>query len=297
MKTFVTYLVILFLCSTAWAQLLYEPPVNGWDYYYDPQANDEISTDDYAALDGTWTHSNGSDEWDGSAIGDDTPGGVSLITEGDTTFIRIQDTGDPRDYDYTDPSNRKIYLGHAITADLTGGEEEELLFNGVTLIFRMRVPTSGLLDELYTSGGEGPDPYPSYGDGYLNNYGGKGNVTISQSAPYEAISFNLHVLDSDIDDDATQLLDVDGLNINKTNGTEATGDISYEGTDFSSPSGSANILALDPIKWHEFWVTILPADEGDGTHEVKIWLDGNTQAEVFIVTLSFKNSVGIIPLR
>jgi hypothetical protein len=284
MKFLLPYMVVFISCSVTWAQLMYDPPAGGWDYYYDPQVNDVIDNAPDAALDGNWTHTNGSDEWDGTEIGDGAPGGISLITEGDTTFIRIQDTGDPRDYEFTDPSNRKIYLGHLITADLTGGEEQELLFDGVTLIFRMRIPTTGLIDEIHPPGGSGPDPYPAGGDGYLNNYGGKGNVTISQSTPYQAISFNLHTLDSDIDDDATALLDADGLNINKTNGTEAIGDVSYEGADYSSVNGSANILALNPIQWHEYWITILPAESGDGTHEVKIYLDGNLQAETFIVT-------------
>jgi hypothetical protein len=285
MKRLLTFLVVIILSSLTWAQLMYDPPAGGWDYYYDPQSDDVIENATDASLDGTWTHTNGSDEWDGTEIGDGAPGGVSLITEGDTSFIRIQDTGDPRDYDYTDPSNRKIYLGHLITSDLTGGEELDLLFDGVTLTFRMRVPTSGLLDEINASGGAGPDPYPESGDGYLNNYGGKGNVTISQSTPYEAISFNLHVLDSDMADDMTTLLDVDGLNMNKENGTEASLDVSYQGeASQASISGQDNILVLDPTKWHEFWVTILPANSGDGTHEVKIYLDGNPEPEVFIVT-------------
>ena len=38
--------------------------------------------------------------------------------------IRIQDTGDPRNYGFTDPSNRKLYFGHNITAD--GGSFDRL---------------------------------------------------------------------------------------------------------------------------------------------------------------------------
>ena len=57
------------------------------------------------ALDGFWNHDNGSSEWDGTAPGDPIgaqpgggrPGGVAIFTEGLDTFLRIQDTGDPRD--------------------------------------------------------------------------------------------------------------------------------------------------------------------------------------------------------
>ena len=85
---------------------VYEAPEEGWAYSMDVG---DISS---------WNHNNGSDQWDGSPIGGEfgdgnRPGGVSLLG----TYVRLQDTGDPRDYGYSDSgSNRKIYLGQ----DLSG---------------------------------------------------------------------------------------------------------------------------------------------------------------------------------
>ena len=69
----------------------YQPPEGGWAYSVDVG---DISS---------WNHDNGSDQWDGSAIGDEfgddnRPGGVSLLDG----YIRLQDTGDPRDYGYSE---------------------------------------------------------------------------------------------------------------------------------------------------------------------------------------------------
>ena len=56
-------------------------------------------TSGFTSLDGTWSHDNGGDAWDGSAIGDGSPGGVSVIDG----YLRIQDPGDPRDNGFPDP--------------------------------------------------------------------------------------------------------------------------------------------------------------------------------------------------
>ena len=78
---------------------------------------------DLVSLDGILSHDNGSDQWDGSAIGGEfgdgnRPGGAMIIEEANVNYLRIQDTGDPRDYGYGDPgSNRKVYLGHDLTTD------------------------------------------------------------------------------------------------------------------------------------------------------------------------------------
>ena len=88
---------LLSLCvGVAVGGVEYAEPVGGWTYIYTGDAGDPGA--DFTALDGTWSHSNGSDEWDETEIGSGRPGGVSVITEADTTFVRLQETGDPRDH-------------------------------------------------------------------------------------------------------------------------------------------------------------------------------------------------------
>ncbi|HKS38678.1 MAG TPA: hypothetical protein VJW76_15905, partial [Verrucomicrobiae bacterium] len=107
------------------AALAFPDPPGGWTYIYN---GDQLTVggdgSGFTSLDGTWSHDNGSDAWDGSTVGgtfttggafgvDNSPGGASLFAEGGVAYLRMQDTGDPRDYAYPDPfSNRKIYFGH-----------------------------------------------------------------------------------------------------------------------------------------------------------------------------------------
>src|SRR5438034_11498316 len=56
----------------------YPDPPGGWTYIYN---GDQLTVADdasgFASLDGTWSHNNGSDQWDGSVIGGAfTTGGV-----------------------------------------------------------------------------------------------------------------------------------------------------------------------------------------------------------------------------
>jgi len=128
----------------------YPDPPGGWTYIYN---GDQLTVADdasgFASLDGTWSHNNGSDQWDGSVIGgafttggvfgmDNAPGGANLITENGVSYLRMQDTGDPRDYGYTDPCNRKVYFAHDVEAD---GGGPDIMDTGVTLTFRARIPT------------------------------------------------------------------------------------------------------------------------------------------------------------
>ena len=82
----------------------YQDPDGGWDYGYEGGlAAYAPDGEGFASLDGTWSHDNGSDQWDGSAIGGEfgdgnRPGGAMIIEEANVNYLRIQDTGDPRDY-------------------------------------------------------------------------------------------------------------------------------------------------------------------------------------------------------
>jgi hypothetical protein len=177
------------------------------------------------ALDGTWTHDNGSDAFKGDEIGgvldpvnnpDNAPGGANLLTEGNAKYLRVQDCGDPRDYDgdltvWDDPSNRKIYFGHLLSQELPDEENVAILDTGVTLTFRARIPTpakaGGPLDPLHRDGqnaaGDYPNngvvPYPEGGDGYLTSDGAKGNFVIRQAGdgspehPAGAVALSLTV--------------------------------------------------------------------------------------------------------
>jgi hypothetical protein len=206
----------------------YNAPEGGWSY--------SLNTSDISS----WNHNNGSDQWDGSAIGgvfgdDNRPGGVSLLDG----YVRLQDTGDPRDYGYSDSgSNRKIYLGQSISDK---GGSDTILNDGATIHFIARIPTDGPLDPLHVDGGGGVEDYPAGGDGYENHDGGKGNIGIKQGAGGN-ISFSLN--------EAGKVI------------------ITEDGTEFE----------LSTTEWHEFWVTIEKSDGGhtvsvylDGSTEANVF--------------------------
>ena len=227
------------------------------------------------SLDGTWNHENGSDQWDGTGIGDPNgrPGGVSVLTEDNTTFLRLQDPGDPRDYDMGDPgSNRKIYFGHSITTDI--GADADRILDGVTVMFRARVATTTPLDDSHPDGGGEITPWPAGGDGYVIHDGGKGNISIRQSDGDMVISFALALASDD------EELPASGLVMNKLNGPVPGGDVDIQGDE----PGTLNILELDPTQWHDYRIDISPDSTGTGTHLVQIYLDGSSASNDFIVT-------------
>ena len=133
-RSFISLLVVFasfFLATkTSFAQGgAYGAPPGGWMYGYEANAGEDAAGADgsgFTSLDGTWSHDNGSDEWDGSKLGaDGKPGGAEII---DGSYLRIQDTGDPRDHGFSpDPSNRKVYFGHNLSAD---GASDTLLDDG-----------------------------------------------------------------------------------------------------------------------------------------------------------------------
>jgi hypothetical protein len=264
------------LTSTAHAGVFYGEPPGGWTYIYTGDAAAPGSGTGFDALDGLWSQDNGSDAWDGSIIGGtldltNKPGGVMSIDG----YLRMQDCGDPRDYPefggQVDPSNRKYYFGKDISAN---GASTNVLDEGVTLGFRMRVPTSGPLDPLYPDGGTVSQPYPAQGDGYYLHDGGKSGVGLKQ-ANGGIISFSLmNAFDT--------TLAGPGLTMNHlVAGAAASGAVDF--TDANATR--TNVLALaDPTEWHEFWVTIIGDTNSGGTHRVEVYVDGATTAEIFHVT-------------
>ena len=297
------------LCSLptgpALAGVLYTDP--GWDLVYEG-ADDAFGANDRDALDGNWRHDQ-SDKWDGSAPGDtgspptgNAPGGVVALTEGSTTYLRIQDTGNPAlaqpdgagglTTPWTDAapglgSNRRFYFGHDIETEHPGATS--VLANGITLSFRARIASTGVLDPVYPDyqdpEGEVPDlqqitPWPAGGKGYNVKDDGKGMFTVQQDGA-DAIGFAL-------------ALDVDtpagigsGLVMNNR------GNAFLPGTDRATPS-VANLVPLTDaqlLDWHEFWITVQASGGSDlfgrDTFLVTVYRDGSFAPQTFEVMDSF----------
>jgi hypothetical protein len=96
-------------------------------------------------LDG-WDHDNSIDKWDGSAPGAGNPGGVVALTEDDVTYLRVQDTGDPRDYGDTTPTGKTNY-------SLYLTQPTDFALDGAIIEFRARIATDGTLDAWRKDGG------------------------------------------------------------------------------------------------------------------------------------------------
>lgn len=218
-------------------------------------------TTGFTSLDGTWSHDNGGDEWDGSAIGEGSPGGVSVIDG----YLRIQDTGDPRDFGFTDPgSNRKITFAHDLGPD---GASDTFLNDGATFFFRARLATDGPLDQLYPGGGAISD-FPAYGDGYLIHNEGKGNLIIRQNSVGQ-MGFAL----TTVEENGV----ASGLMLSFLNGSETGTEVDF------GEGGIMNLIPLDPTVWHDFWITIQADNSGVGTHKIDVYVDGGP-AQTFSVT-------------
>lgn len=285
--------LVILSCCAAWAGVAYPEPEGGWTYLFQgDQGTAALPGAGAASLDGTWSHDNPSDEWDRTMIGGDLgetnrPGGAMIITEASTNYLRIQDTGDPRDYDvnfeFGDPgSNRRIFFIHDLDTNAAPAQLDE----GLTLSFRARIPTLGTLDPLYRDSlqAEGPQPYPTDGDGYVISDSGRGNFVVKQELGGE-IGFALTV-SNDVAQTDGPAAGFQGLTMNSLNGAFASDDVDFgEGSD-------TNRLALDPTQWHEFWVVITADPAQVGTHRVIIYKDGETNASIFKVTAGMADDQG-----
>ncbi len=229
-------------------------------YTYNGDAAVAGPANDNDSLDGTWDHNNGSDAWDGSAIGEASPGGASALVEDGVTFLRIQDTGDPRDYGMPDPSNRKVYLTHTTGIGL----------DGVRLEVRARIATSAPLDDQHPDGGAGIAPWPAEGIGYYINFDGKGMFGIAE-AGLGIISFSLAQAGE------IQGLETDALVMNNLVGATPSGDV-----DTGAAATAVNTMPVDDATlWNTFVIDI--AAGGAGTHIVTVSANGG-QAQPFDVT-------------
>jgi len=215
------------------------------------------------ALDDTWNHDNGSDQWDGTGPGEGNPGGAAALIEDGVTFLRIQDIGDPRDLGISEPSNRKVYLQRPMDISLDGARLE----------FRIRIATSAPLDNQVTG-----EPWPAEGIGYHIRDNGKGMIGIGEAgeAGVGIISFSLaHPGEAGFEDVAT-----DVLVMNNLVGTEASGDVD---TGDAAAAVAMNMIAVDDAtQWNTFTIDISAG--GAGTHIVTVSVNGGP-AESFEVTI------------
>jgi hypothetical protein len=253
------------------APLAYREPLGGWAYVFTADsAAGQPRTSNTFALDGTWRHSNGSDEWfgDGRGAGNGPAGGVSanngIVTIEDAVMSTSGTT-----------NNRKIYLTHDVRQNGVTGNG--WLDAGVTLSFRTRLTPPDGLNEISL-----PNGWGIFSDG-------KGNFGVRQSSPSAVISFSLVQATEDFQPSGTpttMLFPSAGLLMNKLNG-----DVPGTAVDANETGGTTNLLALDPTVFHEFWITIQTNDAtaGNGTHTVRIYIDGNTNPAVFNVTAGTGN--------
>lgn len=148
-----------------------------------------------------------------------------------------------------------------------------MLDDGVTLSFRARISMIGTLDNAYPDDGTGPLPWAAGGDGTVITDSGKGMVGIRQGNG-GMISFSMA-----LPTDTTETGPNGGLVMNQLNGSSISGDID------TGDGGTPNFQALDdPTQFHEFWV-VIKGIQGDRTHSVRIWMDGDEDNQsVFAVT-------------
>jgi hypothetical protein len=334
----------------------YLPPPGGWRYTYEGTFNsgvmdgpagtgDDRFVGDFGpagfgnhervqALDGRWTHDQGS-TWDGTAPGDPlsnpsvpsnplgsltgrqgtSPGGAGAFTDGNVNYIRIQDAGNPEIHGWVqnnldDPAgpddpintNRRVYFGHALDDDGAVSDELVLSNTGVTLSFRVRIPNSGPLDNIYsaldTDGTPGPDVIPwlqdaPHGRGAIMT-NGRGIINVAQNNPTDnndtMVGFAL-VTSNDVaelkESGSTGSLaagnDSGGLIMNNL-----VGDAPSNSIDSESP-GTLNKLDIpdtDLNQWNEFWITMANNQSLPGNIEVKVYRNGSTTPSTFQVTLA-----------
>jgi hypothetical protein len=273
--------------SSARAGVSFADPAGDWTYIY---TGDQCLTPFAACLDGTWNNNDaaagGSDAWDGSAPGQmgaagaaPAPGGAGIFQDGDTSFLRIQECGDPRSAPgggWADPGNRKITFTHDISKEVAN--PTTIVDDGVTLSFRARIPTTPPLDPLYPANG-GPSPWVTAG--YNIHDDGYGAFCVKQGRTgLGIVSFSL-AMDGDEGD-----ISGNGLTMNKRVGTAISANV-----DSYDAGGTENTLTgFDPTKWHEFWIQIVKDTSGGGTHKVTVWMDGDVaNPKIFHVTAGTKH--------
>ncbi|MEM9659297.1 MAG: hypothetical protein AAF961_13140, partial [Planctomycetota bacterium] len=139
-----------------------------------------------------------------------------------------------------------------------------VLDDGVTLSFRARIASGGVLDEFHPAGENTTAPWPAGGDGGVINSNGKGMIGIRQASG-GVVSFDL-ALPTDTDETGPN----GGLVMNQGGGGVNNGD-----------NGVANFVPLDdPTEFHEFYAIITGVDSEAGSHRLRLWVDGDVDNQL-----------------
>lgn len=281
-----------------------------------------------------------SSQWEGSAPGDalggvptgtpplapPAPGGVETYTDSGTSYLRIQDPGQPAGYGWVDKgvqgfpggarqegNNRKIQFHHPLAHD-DPNVDSAVLDNGITIAFRARIATAatGPVDNIFpeTCGAcnlGDTEPWPDDGIGYGVVNDGRGMIHLTQSGPnFGQMSFSLldtNAITENIvaGDPNAATLTRTGLVMNNRANSAVSNDVDTNMADPDPNTGTLNIVEIpnDPntgasmlTDWHEFWITIqtAPFPDGDNTHEVNVYHDGEMDTpETFQIVLSSEN--------
>ncbi len=176
---------------------------------------------------------------------------------------------------------------------------------GITISFRARVPNSGPLDEIYTTDDQGvptvlpwfDGPEDTVGRGYPIHDEGRGQFGVVQNDAGvfgfdqdSAVAFSLMT-----SDDVAEVCAF-GANSSLCASPEQRGGLIMNNRVGSTPTadidtfdeGTLNLLEIDDEgldDWREFWITI-EGENGPGTHEVNVYLDGEETPTTFHVTAS-----------
>ena len=316
-----------------------------WEWQYGVNDVSEFDSE-INALDGTFLHNQG-DKWDGSAPGDPlsdptvsaspavsltgrqgtSPGGAGVFSEGDVSYVRVQDAGNPEPHGWiqglSDPAlipypadspddpintNRRVYFGHDMTQDVPEGESlDELVMTntGITISFRMRIPDSGPLDDVYLEvDGDDPDTDPDVIPWFQDSpngrgtpmTNGRGTINVAQNDPTNVdtqVGFSL-VTSTDITGFCAENTGSlctgtgsGGLIMNNLNGNAPSNNIDSES------NGTLNILEIsddDLNEWNEFWITLENNGPIEGNIEVNVYMNGSTTPDTFQVTLASMNN-------
>ena len=255
----------------------FEPPVGGWAYVYTgDSASGAPRRQNQPALDGTWRHENGSDEWnaDGRGPGVDQPGGV----ESANGTLTVENANPATS---GDNNNRKLFFTHSVTQE--GVSAVNLLDAGVTICFRARLTPPDAKAEITLPNGHGIF------------YGGKGMFNVSQSSPSSLISFSLVQQTEDGGGSSTLLFPAAGLTMNglSTDTPDSATALNSGVNSHTTASQNPHTLGLDPTLWHEFWITIQTNDATpeNGTHSVTVYTDCSTRPYTFNVTAGGQDDV------
>jgi hypothetical protein len=238
------------------------------------------------------------------------PGGVGAFTDGSTTFIRIQDPGNPQNWGWADKgaqgfiggprqegNNRKIEFFHQMSRDPAFSGRQDILDFGVTISFRARIATAatGPLDGIYGEGGGTTAPaWPSTGKGYEVNNTGRGVFMITQTGAAGPGQLSFGLLDTNTINNLSNSAQLNKTGLVMNNQSAGPGSSPDTGNATTATLNVAQINNSLLTDWHEFWITVkqLPSPINNNTHEVNVYMDGSLTPQIFDVILGPQNEFG-----